>query len=136
MINAMLEMIIGGVSGAIAGCNAGCVFAWDDVSRAYTGWRTVWPDCGPHLFIPLWIGMIIGLVARMERGSSSGFFTTLLSGAAAGFAAPILFTFVFGKTLHISFGFVSVAYAEEIVLSLGGGAAALFWYFGANKIFR
>ena len=136
MINTILEVLIGASSGALAGCIAACAFSLDDMLRAFTGWRTFWPDCGPHLFITLWIGTVIGLVARVERDSSSGFLTTLLSGIAAGFATPTLFFLVFGKTLRISFGFISIAYAEEIILAIGGGIAAIFWYFGVNKVLR
>ena len=136
MINTVLEILIGAVSGAIAGCIAACAFSLDDMLRAFTGWGAFWPDCGPHLFITLWIGTVIGLVARVERNSSSGFLATLLSGIAAGFAPPTLFYLVFGKALRISFGFISIAYAEEIILAIGGGIAAMFWYFGVNKVLR
>jgi len=135
-MNNILGALTGALSGAVAGCAAGLAYSWGDVSGAFTGWRTVWSDCGPHLFIPLWIGTVIGLVARTERDSSSGFVMTMLCGAAAGFSTPMLFSLLFHKTLHISFGFISIAYAEEIVLAATGGTAALFWYFGANKIFR
>jgi uncharacterized membrane protein YeaQ/YmgE (transglycosylase-associated protein family) len=136
MVNTILQVLVGALSGATVGCLAACVFSLDELLRAYTGWRTFWPDCGPHLFIPFWLGAVIGLVARVERDSSSGFLTTLLCGIAAGFAAPWLFFLAFGKTLHISFGFVAIAYAEQIVLAVGGGVAALFWYFSVNKILR
>ena len=135
-MNTILEILIGALSGAIAGCLVAGAFSLDEMLRAYTGWRTFWPDCGPHLFLPLWIGTVVGLVARVERHSSSGFVMTLLSGMAAGFATPALFFLAFGKALHISFGFVSISYVAEIVLAVCGGTAASFWYFGANKIFR
>lgn len=136
MTNTILEILIGAVSGAIAGCIAACAFSLDDMLRAFTGWPTFWPDCGPYLFITLWIGTVIGLVARVERDSSSGFLTTLLSGIAAGFATPTLFYLVFGKALHIAFASISIAYAEQIILAICGGTVAMFWYFGANKIFH
>jgi len=136
MANTILEILIGALSGALAGCITACAFSLNELLRAYTGWRTFWPDCGPLLFIPLWIGTVIGLVARVERDSASGFLTTLLCGSAAGFATPWLFYLAFGKTLHISFGFISIAYAEQIILAVGGGIAALFWYYSVNKIFR
>ena len=135
-MNFIIDVIIGAGSGALAGGAAGCLFAWSWVSGAYTGWRTFWPDCGPHIFIPLWVGTVIGLVARMERDSAYGVFSTIISGAAAGFITPALFWLVFGRNLHFSFGFLSVPMAREIIISAGGGAAGFFWHLGVNKFFR
>ncbi len=135
-MNFMIEVVIGAVSGALAGLAAGCLISWNQVSAAFTGWRTFWPDCGPQLFIPLWLGTVIGLISRMERESFSGIFITILSGMAAGFAAPTLFWLVFGRNLQLHFGFIAIRIGPQIIISAAGGAAGFFWHMGVNRIFR
>ena len=135
-MNFIMDVIIGAGSGSLAGLAAGCLISWNQVSAAFTGWRTIWPDCGPHLFIPLWLGTVIGLVSRMERDSVSGIFTTIVSGMVAGFAAPTFFWLVFGKNLQLQFGFIAIHIGPQIFLSAAGGAAGFFWHMGVNRIFR
>lgn len=122
--------------GALVGGSLGCLYSWKQVYDAYTGWRNFWPDCGPHIFIPLWIGTVIGLVARMERDSTTGAFATILSGMIAGLITPTLFWLVFGLHLRLSFGFMPIPMARDLIISIFGGMAGLFWFLGINKLFR
>lgn len=129
-------MMIGAISGAAAGLLAACAFSWNAIAGSYTVLGTFWADCGPHIFIPIWMGAVIGLAARLSGDSVSGFVITLVAGIAAGFLAPGLFTAVFGQVLRVSFGFIRIAYASEMVLALFGAIAAIFWYWGVNKAMR
>ncbi|MFA6433194.1 MAG: hypothetical protein WCW52_00715 [Elusimicrobiales bacterium] len=130
----ILEVILGAASGASAGLAAGCLYSWPEVSHSYTGLRTVWPDCGPYIFIPLWIGTVIGLVARMERNSSFGALATILCGATAGIITPTMFWLSFGLKLYFYFGFLSIPIMREIILGAGGGMAGFFWYMGISRV--
>ena len=131
-----MDVVIGAGSGALAGLAAGCLISWNQIAAAFTGWRTFWADCGPHFFIPLWIGTVIGLISRMERDSVSGVFITVISGMVAGFAAPTFFWLLFGRDVHLHFGFLTIHAGPQIVLSAAGGAAGFFWHMGVNRIFR
>jgi uncharacterized membrane protein YeaQ/YmgE (transglycosylase-associated protein family) len=135
-MNFILNAVTGAVSGALAGGALGCFVSWTLVSAAYTGWRTFWPDCGPHIFIPLWIGTVIGLVAGVDRDSPSGAVTTIIAGAVAGFVTPTIFWMAFGQNLHFHFGFLALPILRGIIIGICGGAAGLFWYMGINRFFR
>lgn len=122
--------------GAISGGLVGCVLAWSSVARSFTRLGTFWPDCGPHIFVPLWLGAVVGLVSRLGRESFSWLMVVIVSGVCAGLLVPAAFEYSFGRAFNIGTGFMGISYAQEIVLGSGGVIAAVFWYFGINKLFR
>ena len=132
----VLEMIGGLAAGTLAGILIGCASSWNDVYGAYTGWRTCWQDCGPYIFVPVWIGAVVGLVAMVERDSVSGAAITVFSGGLAGFFASTIFWYVFGMHLRMYLGSVSVPHVINLIYAVGGSAAAFLWYFGINRLFR
>lgn len=135
-MNFVFGSVWGAVAGALAGGFVGCVYGWEEVSRTFTSWKTVWPDCGPQILIPLWMGAVIGLAARVTRSLPSGSVVTAFAGMAAGFFAPQLFYLAFGHGVRLNFGFSFFPIAPEGLLIAAGGAAAIFWYFGASKLLR
>ena len=124
----LLEMAGGLAAGALTGLVVGCVMKWSILSAAYTGLNTCWQDCGPFIFVPLWIGAVIGLVSMLERGTITGLLLTAASGGVAGFLAATVFYYIFGK--HFRF------YFANLIHGLCGVVAAFIWNFLQNRFFH
>jgi hypothetical protein len=132
----VLRPIKGLLYGIIGGGLLGCVFAWGSVARSFTSLRTFWPDCGPHIFVPLWLCSVAGLISKLGDESFFWLIILMLSGVCAGLMVPAAYQHAFGQPFRMGTGFMGIPYAQEIVLSGGGVAASFFWYFGVNKILR
>ncbi|MEA3307382.1 MAG: hypothetical protein U9Q34_06320 [Elusimicrobiota bacterium] len=132
----IIEIFKGLILGILGGIAVGCLSSWNLLSRSYTGWKTVWHDCGQILFIPMFMGAIIGLVSRMEKDSHGGFITSILTGMGAGFFAPMIFHQIFGKRIYFSFGSIDMLYVPNLTFMVCGGAAAFVWHFSINKLWK
>jgi len=131
-----MRIIKGALSGIIIGALAGGALGGNALLNAYSGLGTFWPACGPHIFVPMWICAVVGTLSKITGESFTGLLLLMASGIVAGLAAPVMFQNVFGQPYSIGSAFMGIRYAQEIALSGGGIVAALFWYFGINKLFR
>jgi hypothetical protein len=119
------DAVVGTLAGAVAGGAVGWVLAWDQVFLA-GDLRTFWHACGPHLFIPLWMGALIGFACRIDRDSLFGFLLALAAGMAAGLFAPLAYWRMFGRP-YASSGFAATPNALPMLLMICGGVAAAVW---------
>jgi len=126
------DAIVGTLAGAVAGGALGWVLAWDKVSLN-GDFLTFWRACGPHLFIPLWMGTVIGFAARIDRDSLLGYFLAMAAGMAAGVLAPTAYGRMFGTPYPVS-GFAATPYVLPLLLLTCGGVAAVFWRATFDKL--
>ena len=124
--------LLGTLAGAAAGAAVGWVLAWDRVSL-YGDLATCWRNCGPHVFIPLWMGTIIGFFARFERDTFFGHVLTAAAGIGAGILAPAVFLRVFGSPYPVS-GFAAAPNVLPLLLLFCGGLAAFLWRFTVDRL--
>lgn len=132
----ILNIIAGAVLGGASGVVVGCIFAWGSVSRSYTGPLTFWTDCGPHIFLPVWLGAVVGLAAKLADDSFTGLAVVAAAGVCAGLLVPTVYQYVFYRPFTLSVAFLGIPYAREMVLGGAGAIAAFFWYFSGNKLIR
>lgn len=131
-----LEMAGGLVAGLLVGLLVGCALSWGQVSVAFHGWPTCWQDCGPFVFVPVWIGGVIGMASTLEHGSLTGLLITMCLGAAAGFFAALAFFYVFDKNLSFYFLSLKVPYIVNLTNAIAGGLAGAVWHFLYTRFFR
>ncbi|HAM36131.1 MAG TPA: hypothetical protein DEB40_02625 [Elusimicrobia bacterium] len=129
-----MGLILGTLLGAVAGGAVGCVLEWDAVLKAYRGMPTLWHDCGPYLFIAVWMGAVIGFCSRFRRETFGGSFLAVAAGMAAGFFALSVHRLVFGRPFAVPAGFASYPLIFQLLLVLGGGIAAGMWRFGVDRL--
>ncbi|MFA6028967.1 MAG: hypothetical protein WC969_03835 [Elusimicrobiota bacterium] len=128
------RIFVGTLAGASAGALAGAALAWGPMAASFVAWPSVWRDCGPHLFIPLWMGAVIGFAAPLWKGSFSGVFLTLAAGMGAGLTATSAYEAAFGKAYVLPSGFASYAGIFPMLLLFCGGAAAAVWTFSVARL--
>ena len=128
--------IAGAVAGAASGAVVGCAVAWEPVSRSYTGPAAFWTNCGPHIFVPVWLGAVVGLASKLADDSFSGMAVVAFAGVGAGLLVPTAYQYMFCRPFTMSVAFMGIPYAKEIVLGGAGAIAAFFWYFSGNKLLR
>ncbi|MBI5239301.1 MAG: hypothetical protein HY926_02425 [Elusimicrobia bacterium] len=124
--------MLGTLAGAVAGTGVGWVLAWNRISL-YGDLATCWRNCGPHVFIPLWMGTVIGFAARLERDSFFGHILTAAAGVGAGLLAPAAFMHVFGRPYPVS-GFAAMPNVLPLLLLFCGGLAAFLWRFTVDRL--
>jgi hypothetical protein len=123
--------VVGTLSGSVVGGGVGWVLAWDKVALG-GDLATCWRNCGPHIFIPLWMGTVIGFAARIERDSISGYFLTAAAGMGAGVLAPTAYRCVFGRPYPLA-GFAAAPNVFPLLLLFCGSVAAFFWRFTFDR---
>jgi hypothetical protein len=126
------DAAVGTLAGAMAGGALGWVLAWDKVFLG-GDFLTFWRACGPHLFIPLWMGTVIGFASRIDRDSILGYLLTAIAGMAAGVLAPTAYGRMFGTPYPAS-GFTATPHVLPLLLLLCGGVAAVGWRATFDKL--
>ncbi|MCX5784178.1 MAG: hypothetical protein NTX59_00660 [Elusimicrobia bacterium] len=128
------NILAGAAAGAASGAVVGCAVAWEAVSRSYTGPAAFWTNCGPHIFVPVWLGAAVGLVSKLADDSFFGMAVVAFAGICAGLLVPTVYQYMFYRPFTMSVAFMGIPYAREIVLGGAGAIAAFFWYFSGNKL--
>ncbi|MBI4057559.1 MAG: hypothetical protein HY399_08450 [Elusimicrobia bacterium] len=126
------SVILGTILGGIGGGFVGYIMVPDIVAKAYHGVPTIWHDLGPLLFIPVWIGAMIGFGSKVFNIPFMGTLLTVAAGMLAGFLAPTLHEQFFGQGPFPT-GFLGYPRIYQFLLIFLGGVGGAFWHATIGK---
>ncbi|MBI4052124.1 MAG: hypothetical protein HY400_06435 [Elusimicrobia bacterium] len=119
--------------GGLAGGVIGFLIAPEAIRKAYQGFSTIGRDLGPFLFIPVWMGGVVGFCSQLIRVPLLGMLLTVVVGMLAGFSAPYLHQEFFGRTPFHA-GFLAYPMLYQFLLVFFGAIGGVVWYHVTGKM--